>query len=162
MYLKHLFVAAMAMMVSVAAFGQEVRNLDFRKGFSAEVEVGYIQKGIYADVSSGYNVLPGLYVGAGVGLKYYDFNPDKNHFFVPTFAHIRYSILNRSVSPLIELKAGILGDFTDRGTGHFFRPAVGVKYKNAGIKVGYDWVNVNYDVAGLGKNSVTIGAFYKF
>ena len=162
MYLKHLFVAAMAMMVSVAAFGQEVRNLDFRKGFSAEVEVGYIQKGIYADVSSGYNVLPGLYVGAGVGLKYYDSNPDKNHFFVPTFAHIRYSILNRSVSPLIELKAGILGDFTDRGTGHFFRPAVGVKYKNAGIKVGYDWVNVNYDVAGLGKNSVTVGAFYKF
>lgn len=162
MYLKHLFVAAMAMMVSVAAFGQEVRNLDFRKGFSAEVEVGYIQKGIYADVSSGYNVLPGLYVGAGVGLKYYDFNPDKNHFFVPTFAHIRYSILNRSVSPLIELKAGILGDFTDRGTRHFFRPAVGVKYKNAGIKVGYDWVNVNYDVAGLGKNSVTVGAFYKF
>ena len=107
--MKYLFVAAMAMMVSVAAFGQEVRNLDFRKGFSAEVEVGYIQKGIYADVSSGYNVLPGLYVGAGVGLKYYDFNPDKNHFFVPTFAHIRYSILNRSVSPLIELKAGILG-----------------------------------------------------
>lgn len=97
-----------------------------------------------------------------MGLKYYDFNPDKNHFFVPTFAHIRYSILNRSVSPLIELKAGILGDFTDRGTGHFFRPAVGVKYKNAGIKVGYDWVNVNYDVAGLGKNSVTVGAFYKF
>lgn len=104
MHLKYLFVAAMAMMVSVAAFGQEVRNPDFRKGFSAEVEVGYIQKGIYADVSSGYNVLPGLYVGAGVGLKYYDFNPDKNHFFVPTFAHIRYSILNRSVSPLIELK----------------------------------------------------------
>lgn len=98
----------------------------------------------------------------GVGLKYYDFKADKNHFFVPTFAHIRYSILNRNVSPLIELKAGILGDFTDRGTGHFFRPAVGVKYKNAGIKVGYDWVNVNYDVAGLGKNSVTIGAFYKF
>ena len=113
--MKHLFVAVMAMIVSVTAFGQEVRNLDFRKGFSAEVEVGYIQKGIYADVSSGYNVLPGLYVGAGVGLKYYDFNPDKNHFFVPTFAHIRYSILNRSVSPLIELKAGILGDFTDRG-----------------------------------------------
>ena len=98
----------------------------------------------------------------GVGLKYYDFKADKNHFFVSTFAHIRYSILNRNVSPLIELKAGILGDFTDRGTGHFFRPAVGVKYKNAGIKVGYDWVNVNYDVAGLGKNSVTIGAFYKF
>ena len=107
-------------------------------------------------------MLSGLYVGAGVGLKYYDFNPDKNHFFVPTFAHIRYSVLNRSVSPLIELKAGILGDFTDRGTGHFFRPAVGVKYKNAGIKVGYDWVNVNYDVAGLGKNSVMVGAFYKF
>ena len=98
----------------------------------------------------------------GVGLKYYDFKADKNHFFVPTFAHIRYSILNRNVSPLIELKAGILGDFTDRSTGHFFRPAVGVKYKNVGIKVGYDWVNVNYDVAGLGKNSVTIGAFYKF
>ena len=160
--MKHLFVAVMAMIVSVTAFGQEVRNPDFRKGFSAEVEAGYIQKGIYADVSTGYNVLSGLYVGAGVGLKYYDFNPDKNHFFVPTFAHIRYSVLNRSVSPLIELKAGILGDLTDRGTGHFFRPAVGVKYKNAGIKVGYDWVNVNYDVAGLGKNSVMVGAFYKF
>ena len=145
----------MAMIVSVTAFGQEVRNPDFRKGFSAEVEAGYIQKGIYADVSTGYNVLSGLYVGAGVGLKYYDFNPDKNHFFVPTSAHIRYSVLNRSVSPLIELKAGILGDFNDRGTGHFFRPAVGVK-------VGYDWVNVNYDVAGLGKNSVMVGAFYKF
>ncbi len=130
-FMKHFFVAVMAMMVSVTAFGQEVRNPDFRKGGSAEVEAGYIQKGVYADVSTGYNLLPGLYVGVGVGLKYYDFKADKNHFLVPTFAHIRYSVLNRNVSPLIELKAGILGDFTDRGTGHFFRPAVGVKYKNA-------------------------------
>lgn len=89
--MKHLFIAVMAMIVSVTAFGQEVRNPDFRKGVSAEVEAGYIQKGIYADVSTGYNLLPGLYVGAGVGLKYYDFKSDKNHFFVPTFAHIRYS-----------------------------------------------------------------------
>ena len=40
--MKHLFVAVMAMIVSVTVFGQEVRNPDFRKGFSAEVEAGYM------------------------------------------------------------------------------------------------------------------------
>ena len=51
--MKHLFIAVMAMIVSVTAFGQEVRNPDFRIGVSAEVEAGYIQIGIYADGSAG-------------------------------------------------------------------------------------------------------------
>lgn len=44
--MKHLFIAVMAMIVSVTAFGQEVRNPDFRKGVSAEAEYPEIYKGM--------------------------------------------------------------------------------------------------------------------
>ena len=37
--MKHLFVAVMVMMVSVAAFGQEVRNPSFTRGFAGNVDV---------------------------------------------------------------------------------------------------------------------------
>lgn len=42
--MKHLFVAVMVMMVSVAAFGQEVRNPSFTRGFAGNVEAGVLFK----------------------------------------------------------------------------------------------------------------------
>ena len=57
--MKHLFVAVMVMVVSVAAFGQEVRNPSFTRGFAGNVEAGVLFKdgfaGEYVNVSSGYN-----------------------------------------------------------------------------------------------------------
>ena len=46
--MKHLFVAVMAMMVSVAAFGQEVRNPSFTRGFAGNVEAGVLFKDGFA------------------------------------------------------------------------------------------------------------------
>ena len=86
--MKHLFVAVMVMMVSVAAFGQEVRNPSFTRGFAGNVEAGVLFKdgfaGEYVNVSSGYNILPGVFAGVGIGIKNQKFHSlsDVNSFLV--------------------------------------------------------------------------------
>ncbi len=117
--MKHLCVTVMAMIVSVTAFGQEVRNPSFNWGFAGNVEAGILFNEAFAgenvNVSSGYNILPGLFAGVGIGIKYQRFNAPSNvkSVLVPTFIQLRYSFLNKSVSPFIDLKGDKLRIVSD-------------------------------------------------
>ena len=147
-------------------FGQNHVNPSYRQGFSFEVESGYADNGGYFDISSGCNIIHGLYVGLGTGYERHNFNAIKNtlHTMVPAYIQARYSFLDKIVSPFIELKAGIKSDFSYDATGHFFRPAIGVEYRHFGLKVGYDWAQINYraeDIS-ISDDMCTIGVFYRF
>ncbi len=177
--MKHLFVAVMAMIVSVTALGQEVRNPSFTRGFAGNVEAGVLFNdgfaGEYVNVSSGYNVLPGLFAGVGIGIKNQKFHSlsDVNSFLVPTFIQLRYSFLNKSVSPFIDLKGGLISDyspslkdmpegFRDSGCGHFFRVGIGVDYKRYSFYVGDDWSQISYSDSALNNYAWTFGIGYRF
>ena len=160
--------------VAGMANAQESVNPSFKKGPAGMVEVGTLFNqgfsGGYASVSSGYNVLPGLFTGVGIGFKTQEFSVhNENSLLVPVYAQVRYSLLNKTFSPFIDLKAGLLADYTkslktvntpypDNGCGHFFKAAIGVDYKRFSLSVGDDWGIVN----GKDKYSWTVGLTYRF
>ena len=114
---KKLSISLIFMCFVVMANAQEAVNSSFKKGPAGIVEVGTMFNqgfsGGYASVSSGYNVLPGLFTGVGVGFKTQKFSvQDVNSLLVPVFAQVRYSLLNKTFSPFIDLKAGLLADYT--------------------------------------------------
>ena len=156
--MKHLFVAVMAMMVSVAAFGQEVRNPSFTRGFAGNVEAGVLFKDGFA--------------GEYVNQKFHSLS-DVNSFLVPTFIQLRYSFLNKTVSPFIDLKGGLISDysssmkdmprgFPDSGCGHFFRVGIGVDYKRYSFYVGDDWSQISYSDSALSNYAWVFGIGYRF
>lgn len=158
---------------------QDNKNPSFNGGFAGNVEVGVLFNGgfagEYVNVSSGYNVLPGLFAGVGIGIKDQRFNGPSNFksIFVPTFIHLRYSALNRTVSPFIDLKGGLISDysgsvksvpdgFSGYGCGHFFRASIGVDYKRYSVYVGDDWSQINYPGAAHSKYAWVFGVGFKF
>ena len=170
-------VAVLAGMVLSSA--QENKNPSFNRGFAGNVEAGVLFNegfaGEYVNVSSGYNILPGLFAGVGIGIKNQRFNTPLNvkSVLVPTFVQLRYSFLNKSVSPFIDLKGGLISDyspslkdmpegFRDSGCGHFFRVGIGVDYKRFSFYVGDDWSQISYSTASRNNYAWTFGIGYKF
>ena len=142
--MKKIAIFIILSLVCLSAFGQDYVNPSYRQGFSFEVESGYADNGGYFDISSGCNVIHGLYVGLGGGYERHDFD-GKLHTMVPAFIQARYSFLDKVVNQAV---------------GHFFRPAIGVEYRHLGVKVGYDWAQI--ENSGFSDDMCTIGVFYRF
>ena len=175
-----LLLCVLALFAATAlSYGQSVKNPSHKRGFAGNVEAGVFFKdgfaGEYVNVSSGYNVLPGLYAGVGIGIKDQRFNDPSNvkSFFVPTFIQLRYSVLNRTVSPFIDLKGGLVSDYSGSvksmlegfqtfGSGHFFRVGIGVDYKRYSVYVGDDWSQLSYTGASHNNYAWTVGLVYRF
>ena len=105
----NLFLCCVAVLAStMISSAQGNNNPSFTRGFAGNVEAGVLFKdgfaGEYVNVSSGYNILPGLFAGVGIGIKNQKFHSlsDVNSFLVPTFIQLRYSFLNKSISPFSE------------------------------------------------------------
>ena len=94
---------------------------------------------------------------------------------VPTFAHLRYSFLNKVISPFIDLKGGLIFDvsssiktmpdsYPENGCGHFFRIGLGIDYKRFSIYFGDDWAQLSYNNFGASWSDYawTVGLIYKF
>ena len=140
--MRHFILFILSIIISMSVFAQNHVNPSYRQGFSFEVESGYADNGGYFDISSGCNVIHGLYT------------------MVPAFIQARYSFLDKVVSPFFDFKVGVLTDFSDQAVGHFFRPAIGVEYRHLGVKVGYDWAQI--ENSGFSDDMCTIGVFYRF
>ena len=155
--MRHFILFILSIIISMSVFAQNHVNPSYRQGFSFEVESGYADNGGYFDISSGCNVIHGLYLGGGY--ERHDFD-GKLHTMVPAFIQARYSFLDKVVSPFFDFKVGVLTDFSDQAVGHFFRPAIGVEYRHLGVKVGYDWAQI--ENSGFSDDMCTIGVFYRF
>ena len=72
----NLFLCCVAVLAStMISSAQGNNNPSFTRGFAGNVEAGVLFKdgfaGEYVNVSSGYNILPGLFAGVGIGIKNY-------------------------------------------------------------------------------------------
>ena len=47
---------------------------------------------------------------------------------VPVFLQVKYNFLNKVVSPYIDLKGGMMTDYTFSGTGWFVSPSIGLSF----------------------------------
>ena len=108
----------------------------------------------------GYQFMPYLFAGLGVGVHYY-FNPAVS---VPIFADIRSDILNNSISPFVEMRVGY-SPF--KAKGFYFNPSLGCRFTMRGINaintsIGYSMLRSDYEFASYGyyySEKATLGGF---
>lgn len=181
---KFVLLTLLCLFTSVAHISaQRVMNHSYKRGFVGQVEMGILANkgnlGNYVGASSGYIVFPGFFSGIGIGVKNLKFyEPGPKSLLIPVYAQLRYSILNKTISPFIDCRAGMLMDYTHivrvvhsesyplhNSCGHFFKAAVGLDYKRFALSFGEDWnylpTHGDYPVA-LSKYAWIIGLTYKF
>lgn len=170
--MKRKIIAVMAFLLVFLAgnssvYAQSHRSVMYDRGYRADVQVGTIwYDSVIGTVSTshGYSFGNGLYVGGGIGLY---INPvDKGgystRYQIPVFAEIRYSFLDRTVSPFVDLKAGGFYDYTLGGAGYSVRPSIGVDIWRFSISAGWDHNRYRWDGARFGDPGWYIGLSYTF
>lgn len=132
----------------ISAQAQE--NILYTKKHVNTVNVGTSLKYYWSSisVSRGYAFGNGLYVGTGVGIDLMSGGIDnhENSYFIPIFADIKYSFLNRKLSPFIGFKGGALCDCTSSGIGYMIMPSVGLDLWNFSISTGFEMRNISYRI----------------
>ncbi|MDE6371317.1 MAG: hypothetical protein K2K92_07495 [Duncaniella sp.] len=156
---KSFLIAALALVFSgTTAFAIET-------GYRGFVDYGYmIGTGDFESSSlneitttHGYQILPQLFVGGGVGVHLYKFNGGDGgvHYNLPIFADVRYDILETKFTPFIDAKGGysVAGEFT----GAYFSPSLGCRMAltdclGLNLSVGYTYMKTGYKFIYSGKD----------
>jgi hypothetical protein len=91
----------------------------------------------------GYQILPQLFVGGGVGFHYF---VDPSDVAIPIYADVRTDLLNRKATPYIDLK---MGYSVVAITGYYLSPTIGYSFKlqdkaRINLGVSYSLQNVPY------------------
>ena len=145
----------------------QTKNYLYTKGYTANVLAGYMFEGHQPTCSltssHGYVFGNGLYLGAGTGLylNMVDYG-EGGRLMVPLFAEIKYSFLNRKVSPYVDFKAGLLGDITKNGFGRVINPMIGVDIGRISLGVGTQYMMCRYGNIALGNSGILLGVSYNF
>lgn len=103
----------------------------------------------------GYQVLPQLFVGGGVGVHLYKYESDGIMCNLPVFADVRWDILQTKFTPFIDVKGGysVAGEFT----GAYLNPSIGCRMAlgdklGINLGVGYTYMKTGYDLNMTGVN----------
>ena len=148
----------------------------FRTGYRGFVEAG-IGGGGNSKVNEDYTNLTistihgcelfgHLFVGCGVGAQVFIVNDDNdnkngkskneedesvNYASFPIFSSVRYELLNRSISPFVDMQiGGTVGDFE----GLHYAASVGCRFGHFNLSMGYALQNYEYDNGSLRLYSV--------
>lgn len=145
----------------------QTKNYLYYKGYRANVQAGYMFEGHHPTYSlsssHGYSFGNGLYIGGGSGLflNTLDYG-EGSRFMIPLFAEVKYSFLNRKVSPYVDFKAGLLGDLTKKGFGRVINPMIGVDVGRFSLGIGTQYMMCGYGNISLGNSGITLGLSYNF
>lgn len=77
----------------------------------------------------------GFYCGFGTGLQY---NADK--ITLPIFADVRYSILDKLVSPFVAVRAGGVHSFKDKGMSSYLSPYFGIDLGRVSLTISWECI----------------------
>lgn len=96
----------------------------------------------------GYQILPQLFVGGGVGVHLYKFDEsDGIKYNLPVYGDIRWDILQTKFTPFIDVKGGysVAGEFT----GAYLNPSIGCRMAlgdklGLNLGVGYTYMKTGY------------------
>lgn len=145
----------------------QTKNYLYSKGYKPDIQVGYMFEGnqpTYSLSSShGYSFGNGLYIGGGTGLflNTLDYG-EGSRFMIPLFVELKYSFLNRKVSPYVDFKTGMLGDLTKKGFGRIINPMAGVDIGRMSLGVGAQYMMCGYGNISLGNSGIIVGLSYNF
>ena len=85
----------------------------------------------------GYQFNSKFFLGGGVGYTYVYNNHHDNFSLIPVFADIHYTILDKRITPFIDVKGGyaLNASYSDDNMG-FVSPSVGVRFAIGDTKLG--------------------------
>lgn len=127
--------------ITSATTAQNNENKWFDKGYTFNVELSATDISIFHITSShGWAFGNGLFVGggAGFGAEWADGKVEGTPHYVPSlFVNARWSILNKGVSPFVDLKAGQYIDLADKKATYGINPSVGLDFGQFSLAIGY-------------------------
>lgn len=142
--MKKYFLMALVMLgVTVGANAQdkELVNRHFKVGYTANVELSATDVTMFHITSShGYSFGHGLYLGggAGFGAEWGAEGVEGTPHYVPSlFLNARWSALNDTVSPFVDVKALQYIDLAEGAARYGVSPTVGLDMGRFSLGIGY-------------------------
>ena len=115
--------------------------VDYERGYRADIAVSTsISEQYTLSTSHGFSFGNGLYVGGGVGFTAETFLnfEDAPHYLVPLFADVKYTFLNKRVSPFVATRMGGVFNTEYKMCRMLINPTIGINVRHFTVGLGYE------------------------
>ena len=115
--------------------------VDYERGYRVDIAVSTsISEQYTLSTSHGFSFGNGLYVGGGVGFTAETFLnfEDAPHYLVPLFADVKYTFLNKRVSPFVSARVGGVFNTEYKMNRMLINPMVGINVRHFTVGLGYE------------------------
>ena len=130
--------------------------VDYERGYHADIAVSTsISEQYTLSTSHGFSFGNGLYVGGGVGFTAETFLnfEDAPHYLVPLFADVKYTFLNKRVSPFVSARVGGVFNTEYKMNRMLINPMVGINVRHFTVGLGYE---LQHTFKGIIENSASM------
>ena len=136
------FFMTLALALGVLSVDAQTKDyVDYERGYRADIAVSTsISEQYPLSTSHGFSFGNGLYVGGGVGFTAETFLnfEDAPHYLVPLFADVKYTFLNKRVSPFVSARMGGVFNTEYKMNRMLINPMVGINVRHFTVGLGYE------------------------
>ena len=136
------FFMTLALALGVLSVDAQTKDyVDYERGYRADIAVSTsISEQYTLSTSHGFSFGNGLYVGGGVGFTAETFLnfEDAPHYLVPLFADVKYTFLNKRVSPFVSARVGGVFNTEYKMNRMLINPMVGINVRHFTVGLGYE------------------------
>ena len=136
------FFMTLALALGVLSVDAQSKDyVDYERGYRADIAVSTsISEQYTISTSHGFSFGNGLYVGGGVGFTAETFLnfEDAPHYLVPLFADVKYTFLNKRVSPFVSARVGGVFNTEYKMNSMLINPMVGINVRHFTVGLGYE------------------------
>ena len=139
--MKKFFVTLALALGILSVDAQSKDYVDYERGYRADIAVSTsISEQYTLSTSHGFSFGNGLYVGGGVGFTAETFLnfEDAAHYLVPLFADVKYTFLNKRVSPFVSARVGGVFNTEYKMNRMLINPMVGINVRHFTVGLGYE------------------------
>ena len=151
------FFMTLALALGVLSVDAQSKDyVDYERGYRADIAVSTsISEQYTLSTSHGFSFGNGLYVGGGVGFTAETFLnfEDAPHYLVPLFADVKYTFLNKRVSPFVSARVGGVFNTEYKMNRMLINPMVGINVRHFTVGLGYE---LQHAFKGLIENSASM------
>ena len=151
------FFMTLALVLGVLSVDAQSKDyVDYERGYRADIAVSTsISEQYTLSTSHGFSFGNGLYVGGGVGFTAETFLnfEDAPHYLVPLFADVKYTFLNKRVSPFVSARVGGVFNTEYKMNRMLINPMVGINVRHFTVGLGYE---LQHAFKGIIENSASM------
>ena len=139
--MKKLFITLALALGILSVDAQTKDYVDYERGYRADIAVSTsISEQYSISTSHGFSFGNGLYVGGGVGFTAETFLnfEDAPHYLVPLFADVKYTFLNKRVSPFVSARVGGVFNTEYKMNRMLINSMVGINVRHFTVGLGYE------------------------